>query len=765
MKHQLHTLFVLSAFMLLSSCGNIAGSSQISENTSNSPINTSQQGETNTGEQEHSSKEESASSTIDSKDESIDDSSKTSFEDSSTEEQTSSTSIEDSSLVSSEEITSADSEDGSSTSSLSTEVTQSDDNGSFSISTADGAFSKSGSIYTISSYGTYSLSGTLVGQIYVDVAETEEGESTVELDLNGVDISFGDNSPIYILSADEVKIKAEKKTTNKITDLRELESVEDEAQGNGAIYAKADLKLVGKGSLEVTGTYNNGIHTTKDLKIKNQTLKVTAPNNAIKGNDSLTIESGDITAISTGGDALKSSNTDISSSGKQRGNINITGGDIKLYSACDGIDAAYDAVISEGLDEDNNVTIPNVTILTNKFSDYTGDIVSSSEEKFYLCTTTSNSSSYRYSVYFYNDTLDNGVWEDATYLTSRTGGRGSTYYYYELNRPASYNSFQIYKFSSTSENSLTNYIAKSSGNTVNTNYDMVTFSGTTSLSISKWGNYGSSSGGPGGGGFGPGGGGGPGGQGQSNTNKADSSAKGIKAANTVQISGGSINIKAYDDGIHANYGETLENGSKGAGDVLISGGNTQIYATDDGIRADRYLRIFGGDIKVSYSYEGLEGNQIYISGGSSDIFGTDDAVNAGNSSNTAGLSAQINISGGYLFCAVPSSGDTDGLDSNGSITQTGGVVITCGPSSGMASALDADGTVSIKGGTMVVFGGYESAPSTSGVTSSNLSGTYGNGNTYTLNYNSSAIQTKAFPSYSYRNAYSWSEYGALKSVN
>ena len=38
----------------------------------------------------------------------------------------------------------------------------------------------------------------------------------------------------------------------------------------------------------------------------------------------------------------------------------------------------------------------------------------------------------------------------------------------------------------------------------------------------------------------------------------------------------------------------------------------------------------------------------------------------------------ITVSDGYLFAAVPSSGDTDGIDSNGTYTQTGGTVIACG---------------------------------------------------------------------------------------
>ena len=642
------------------------------------------------------------------------------------------------------------------------------DLGDFSITTSDGTYSRSGNVFTISSYGSYTLIGTFVGQIYVDVPETEEGDGTVELVLKGTNISYGENAPIYIVSADEVKIKANKKTTNTITDLRELQSEDDDIQGKGAIYAKCDLKFTGTGSLSVVGTYNNGIHTTKDLKVKNQTLTVQAPNNAIKGNDSITIESGIVTAISTGGDALKTENTDLSSSGKQRGTVTITGGTVNLYAACDGIDAAYDAIITNGVDEDDPsvTTVPTVNILTNKYSSYTGEIVSSSTEQMYLRTSTAYSSSYRYAAYFYSGSLDNGVWADATYKTSMRSGR-TTYYYYELERPSSYSTFAVYKFSSSADDSLTNYVMKSSGTTVNTNYDTVTLSErSTSISFNGWSTYGASSqGGPGGGGPG----GGPGGWGgeQGNTDKAGASAKGIKAANTIQVSGGDTTIQAHDDGLHANYGDTFDNGSSvvGAGDVLISGGNLTITASDDGVRADRYLRISGGTIKVITSYEALEGNQIYISGGEMDVYSTDDAVNAGNSSNMAGLSPLITVSGGYIFAAVPSNGDVDGFDSNGNYVQTGGTVIVCGPSSQMAAAMDTDGTVSVSGGTLLLFGASERTVNTgNGVTTSRLTGSWRNAS-YTVTYsNGTTIQTKNLPNSSYSQANSYSVNGSLTSI-
>jgi len=462
-----------------------------------------------------------------------------------------------------------------------TDVTETNED--FSITTEDGSFTTANNVYTISTAGTYSLSGYLNGQIIV---EAEEGEVIIE--LNGVTITNNSDSPIKILSASSVDISAKKDTQNVIKDTRSVKTTDTDTQGEGAIYSKVDLTLKGNGILVVSSTYNNGVHTTKDLKIKNLSLKVTAVNNAIKGNDSITVDSGTIVAISTSGDGIKTQNTDVSSKGNQRGSIEINDGSVVVYSAGDAVSASYDFTINGG----------TLTVYTGSYSSYTAS--------------TASTTSY----------------------------------------------------------------------------------------------------------------------------------KGVKVGNELYVNGGTLLLCSYDDGLHADYGTTLDNGQKGAGNIYVTGGNIIItvyspttstamghmgpggwgnqksVSGSDGIHADNTLTISGGTITVDTAYEGLEANYVVITDGTITVYANDDGVNAFKNIGTP----SIRISGGYLDVTVPTSGDTDGIDSNGNYYQTGGVVIVKGPGSssgrmgGGAWALDADGSISLSGGTLIVFGGIESTPQTSNVT-------------------------------------------------
>ena len=155
----------------------------------------------------------------------------------------------------------------------------------------------SGTTITITSAGTYRLSGTLNdGQIIVDTND----EEVVRLILNGVNIASATNPPICVENADKTVIFLAADTQNYLTD--SLDNGE-----NGALFSKDDLTIYGSGTLTVNGNANDAIHSNDGLLIKSGTVEVNSVDDGICGQDYLVIKGGDITVNSVG-DGLKSDN-------------------------------------------------------------------------------------------------------------------------------------------------------------------------------------------------------------------------------------------------------------------------------------------------------------------------------------------------------------------------------------------------------------------------------------------------------------------------
>ena len=236
-------------------------------------------------------------------------------------------------------------------------------------------------------------------------------------------------------------------------------------------------------------------------------------------------------------------------------------------------------------------------------------------------------------------------------------------------------------------------------------------------SSDNWGGF------PGGGIGGPGGGHGGGGRmpGRSThenaTNDSDSSTsiKGLKAAQALEINGGTFTLDCADDAIHSNAS------------VTVADGSFQIKTGDDGFHADDTLTVTAGTIDITESYEGLEGLHVDIQGGDIKLVSSDDGINAAGGTDESGYGGQrgndmfggiggpgggpgggsasdgtIKISGGSIY--MNASGD--GIDANGSLEITGGETIVCGPTQGDTAVLDYDTSATISGGTFIGTGSY-----------------------------------------------------------
>lgn len=575
-----------------------------------------------------------------------------------------------------------------------TNVTHADDadnykteiTGEFSITSTDGStITQNDSVYTITQAGEYTVTGLLSeGQIVVDADDNAE----ITIVLNGTSITCSNGSPIYIKNADNVKIKSEENTYNCIVDARtEAYDNSDNSSsenGNAAIYAACDLKLVGKGALSVTGNYNNGIQSKDDISIKNVTIKVNAVNNAIKGNDEVAIESGEIIAISRKGDGIKTSNSSLSTKGKQKENVIISGGNIDIYAACDGIDAAYGVDVSgDG----------NLNIYTDTYSDYSEAVAADNS---------GSSASSSGSSISTPDSSASNPGSSASNPDSSNQNQGSS------SKSSSNATMMTYTTTANTDNQNNSSVgtppdmnnAQNNGNMGNPP-DMNNSSSNSGNNPDMKGNFG--------------GGnrtanGMPGNNSSGNSSKKSYSTKGIKAESEINISGAAIYISSTDDGIHANSDSgVLETGEDGKGIISISGGTITISTGDDGIHADKELNITDGYINVLTSYEGLEAITINISGGQNFVYAADDGINACTGDGTS--TPLINITGGYVDVTT-GSGDTDGIDSNGSYTQSGGMVFVKGGSSSgqVSSSIDVDGNITITGGTCVALGGICETP-------------------------------------------------------
>jgi hypothetical protein len=412
---------------------------------------------------------------------------------------------------------------------------------------------------------------------------------------------------------------------------------------------------------------NNGIHTKDDLSVKNLTLFVTCADNALKGNDSVTITSGTITLNALSGDGIKTSSTDTSSKGVQRGTVTINSDDsdttLTIRSYNDGIDAAFDVVIEET--GGNKLTIDIVSGIgaSSEAGDGDGQFVMPENGDIDWSGAPNNGDG----SFPGNGGTMPGDWSSMPNNGGTMPGNGG-------------------------------FPGNGGGMPNNGNGG---FPGNSTFP----GNGGTM---PGNGTFPGNGGGMPGGFTEGNDHKASYSCKGIKAGNAIYIASGTVTIDSYDDGLHANNDDTMESGATPAGDVVISGGKITISTMDDGIHADNSLTISDGTVSITNSYEGLEGMFVTISGGDVSIISSDDGINATTSSNRSTTEGIITLSGGKLYIYALG----DGIDSNSSASYssinfcgTDVIIVSTGMSTGGAdSSIDAEGGYSYTAGVVLAIG-------------------------------------------------------------
>lgn len=226
---------------------------------------------------------------------------------------------------------------------------------------ADGATALSNDVTTITSAGSYILTGAYAG-ITVSVGNDE----TVHLFLNDATISGGAGIAIS---------NTNKKSTLIIT---ACENTENEVASKGddvnAIHVKGTLKINGTGTIKVSAK-KNGIKVSKGLSIADSTTNLTAGNHALSarfietenakinvlsaGKDALNAECDDETqefTLNEGYVSLKSSKVfaSVSGDGIQADTfVYITGGSVDIKTAATFVSYSEESMAAYDLTEDD----------------------------------------------------------------------------------------------------------------------------------------------------------------------------------------------------------------------------------------------------------------------------------------------------------------------------------------------------------------------------------------------------------------------------
>ena len=206
------------------------------------------------------------------------------------------------------------------------------------VANNNGCVEANGGEVVITCAGDYDFSGSYTGNDAQIRVYSPKSDSGVYLNLRGLTLTNNTDAVIYVQMASKAFVVAKSGTENTLSDASNRTktftyvnaSNETKVDTTGAcIYAKDDLTIKGEGTLTVKGNYNNGIHTSNDLRFRGETtVIVTAKNHGLKGKELVDVEKGNITITTTSGDGIHG---DL--------NVVLTGGNIKVSAGDDGIHA------------------------------------------------------------------------------------------------------------------------------------------------------------------------------------------------------------------------------------------------------------------------------------------------------------------------------------------------------------------------------------------------------------------------------------------
>ena len=190
-----------------------------------------------------------------------------------------------------------------------------------------------GETVTISEAGVYILTGSAENACVVVEAGDDD---KVQLVLDGVSITNGDQPCILVENADKVFITSAEGSENILT-----VSGKFSGDNDAAIFSRDDLVLNGLGTVTVSSP-KDGIRSNDDLKLTGGTWIVSASKNALKAHGGIYAIDG-VYEIQAGSDGLHAEDNDDDTAGE----IVIRGGSFTIQAGDDGVHATT-AVTVEG---------------------------------------------------------------------------------------------------------------------------------------------------------------------------------------------------------------------------------------------------------------------------------------------------------------------------------------------------------------------------------------------------------------------------------
>ncbi|SHE45651.1 protein of unknown function [Mariniphaga anaerophila] len=198
----------------------------------------------------------------------------------------------------------------------------------------------SNSVVTITTGGTYKVTGTLNnGQLIVD----SDNDETVRIILSGANIACSNSAAVYVKNAEKTVLILAEDTENELADGAEYVYASGEDEPKATLYSADDLTLYGNGQLSIKGNYNDAVSSKDGLILKDVNLVVEAVDDGIRGKDYLVVKNSTL-KLDVEGDGLKSDNEDDTS----KGYIHIESGSFEITSGGDAVQAETDLVVANG---------------------------------------------------------------------------------------------------------------------------------------------------------------------------------------------------------------------------------------------------------------------------------------------------------------------------------------------------------------------------------------------------------------------------------